>query len=165
MHNEELYHYGVPGMKWGVRRDVRILANHRRNIEVSTQKNKYKAGKITRNQYINAKRNADATKKQYLKDIETRFRNATSKQELKKLGENISNTAVKEVPGITVKRGFAVVNQLIGSYSIGTTAYTSVGMAVINPAFAAAYLGAGAVATAAEVGFRYMTRSALDKTS
>ena len=51
MMNNELYHYGVPGMKWGVRRDTRIIANHRRNVEVGKLKERYRAGKITKQQY------------------------------------------------------------------------------------------------------------------
>lgn len=165
MNEQELYHYGVPGMKWGVRRDARILANHRRNVEVSLQKNKYKSGKITKEQYVAAKKKANYGKKKYLTDIENKFRNAKSQSEWDKLGDNISKTAVKEVPNIKVKRGVAVVNQLFGAYNIGSTAYAAVGAAMINPAFAAAYLGAGAVATAAEVGSRYISRVILDKYS
>lgn len=165
MNEQELIHYGVPGMKWGVRRDVRILANHRRNVEVSLQKNKYKSGKITKEQYAAAKKKANAGKKKYMTDIENKFRKAKSQQEWDKLGADISKAAVKEVPNIKLKRGMAVVNQLVGTYNVGSTAYAAVGMAAINPAFAAAYLGAGAVGTAAEVGLRYVNRVLFDKYS
>lgn len=161
----ELYHYGVPGMKWGVRRDTRILANHRRNTEVERQKERYKSGNITRNQYRLARRKANLGKKKYLSDVENKFRNAKSDDERTKLGEDISNTAVKEVPNIKIKRGLAIVNQVLGTASIGNAAYTAAGMAVVNPAFAAAYVGAGVITAAAETGFRYVTRSILDKTS
>ena len=165
MNEQELYHYGVPGMKWGVRRDVRILANHRRNVEVSLQKNKYKSGKITKEQYAAARKKANEGKKKYLADVENRFRNAKSQSELDKLGDNISKTAVKEVPNIKVKRGLAVANQLLGTYNIGTTAYAAVGATMLNPAFATAYIGAGAVGIAAEAGIRYLDRILFDKYS
>lgn len=165
MDNNELYHYGVPGMKWGVRRDARIIANHRRNAEVDRQKNKYKSGDITKEQYKAAKRKAELGKKKYLTDVENQFRNAKSQNERERLGESISNTAVKEVPNIKVKRGLAVANQLMGAYGVGNAAYTAAGMAAFNPAFAAAYLGAGAVAAAAEVGARYINRAFLDRMS
>lgn len=163
--NNEIYHYGVPGMKWGVRRDTRILANHRRNVAVDQLKDQYRSGKITRQQYRDSIRKVNYRKKQYMTDVENKFRNAKNDSERTRLGENISNTAVKEVPNITVKRGFAVANQILGTASIGSTAYTSIGLAAVNPAFAAAYLGAGVVAAAAETGFRYITRSVLDKNS
>lgn len=165
MTEQELYHYGVPGMKWGVRRDTRIIANHRRNVEVRRHKDRYKSGKITKEQYAAAKRKANFGKKKYLEDVEIQFRRAKNESERERLGENIKNTAVKEVPNIKVKRGLAVANQLLGAYGVAGSAYTAVGMAAINPAFAAAYVGAGAVSVAAEAGSRYINRLFLDKIS
>lgn len=163
--NDEIYHYGVPGMKWGVRRDTRILANHRRNTEANILKEQYRSGNITKQQYKDSIRSVNLRKKKYLSDIENKFRNAKNDDERTKLGKNISNIAVKEVPNITVKRGLAVANQLFGTASIGGTAYTTIGLAAFNPAFATAYVGAGIVSAAAEAGFRYVTRSILDKSS
>lgn len=165
MTEQELYHYGVPGMKWGVRRDTRILANHRRNIEVDQLKEQYRSGRITREQYKDSIRKVNLRKKKYMSDVENKFRNAKDAAERDKLGKDISNAAVKEVPDIKVKRGLAVVNQLFGAANIGNAAYTTLGLAAINPAFAGAYIGAGIVTAAAETGFRYVTRSILDKTS
>ena len=165
MTEQELYHYGVPGMKWGVRRDARILANHYRNVEVEKQKKRYKYGEITKEQYAAAKRKADLGKKKYLSDVENSFHNAKSRSEREKLGENISNTAVKEVPNIKIKRGLAVANHLLGGYNAAGYATTAAGMVMMNPAFAAAYIGAGAVSIAAEAGLRYVTRTILDKSS
>lgn len=162
---QELYHYGVPGMKWGVRRDTRILANHRRNTEAKRLKEKYRSGDISRQQYKDSIRKINLQKKKYISDVENKFRNAKSDRERERLGNDISNTAVKEVPDIKVKRGLAVANQILGTASIGNAAYTTLGLATINPAFAAAYVGAGVVTAAAETGFRYVTRSILDKTS
>ena len=163
--NNEIYHYGVPGMKWGVRRDTRILANHRRNVAVDQLKEYYRSGKITKRQYKDSIRNVNLRKKKYLSDIENKFKNAKSDSERTKLGNDISNTAVKEVPNITVKRGLAVTNQLFGTASIVGTAYTTLGLVTLNPAFATAYIGAGVVSAAAETGLRYVTRSLLDKSS
>lgn len=163
--NNELYHYGVPGMKWGVRRDTRILANHRRNVEAGKLKEQYRSGNITKQQYKDSIHNVNLRKKNYISDVENKFKNAKSADERTKLGKNIADTAVKEVPNITVKRGLAVANQLFGTASIGSTAYTAIGLAAFNPAFATAYIGAGVVSTLAESGFRYMTRSVLDKSS
>lgn len=163
--NDEIYHYGVPGMKWGVRRDTRILANHRRNVAIDQLKDQYRSRNITRQQYRDSIRNVNLRKKQYMTDVENKFRNAKNNTERTKLSKDISITAIKEVPNITIKRGLAVVNQIFGAANIGTTAYTTIGLATLNPTFAAAYIGAGVVSTAAEAGFRYVTRSILDKSS
>lgn len=161
----ELYHYGVPGMKWGVRRDARILANHRHNTEAARLKTLYDRGLIDSRTYVKETHKNDLRKKKTMADVEAKIRNAKSDAERKKIGDDISKMAVSEVPHIKVKRGLAVTNQLLGIASIGTTAYTSAALAAINPAFAAAYLGAGAVATAAEAGLRYVGRRILDSNS
>lgn len=45
MENEvTIYHYGVKGMKWGVRRDFRVLANNRRNKAIKEAKRDYNLG-------------------------------------------------------------------------------------------------------------------------
>jgi hypothetical protein len=163
--NDELYHYGVPGMKWGVRRDTRILANHRRNVEAGRLKEYYRSGMITKQQYKDSIRSVNLRKKKYMSDVENKFRNAKSDAERTKLGNDITITAVKEVPNITIKRGLAVANNLLGAANIASTSYTTLGLAAFNPAFATAYIGAGVVSVAAEAGYRYVTRSLLDKTS
>ena len=161
----ELYHYGVKGMRWGVRRDARILANHYRNKDVKRLKSDYKFGKIDKRKYTEGKLEANAKKNQYLQRIKNRFENAKSYDERQKIERDIQNTAIKDVPNLTIKRGAAVVNQVFGTVSIGRTALATAALSMINPAFAGAYMGAAAVTTAAEAGLLYMNRSILDKTS
>ena len=67
--DEELLHYGVRGMKWGIRRDVRVLANHRRNQAVKDARNKYHSGKITNEKKRSAIRKANFEKKKYMSDM------------------------------------------------------------------------------------------------
>ena len=165
MNENELMHYGVKGMKWGVRRDARILMNHRYNSRVKQLQTQRSRGQLDYEKYVDELGKAERKKKKDLASVEEAFRIAKSDAERKKLGDNISKMAVKEVPDIKTKRGLAVVNQMFGVASVANTAYTSVALAAVNPAFGAAYLGAGAVTIAAEAGFRWVTRAILDNNS
>lgn len=162
MNNNELYHYGVKGMKWGVRRDARILANHRYNKAVKRLQTERAYGVISEKQYIDGLNTADKRKKKDLADFENQFRTAKTDVDRKRLGDNISKMAVDEVSDIKIQRGLAVANQLIGTANIASIGYTTAAMTAINPAFATAYIGAGAVTAAAEAGYRWVGRIMLD---
>lgn len=162
---DELYHYGVKGMKWGVRRDARILANHRYNDASNRLKSEYVRGNINTSQYINAMESVKKHKKQLIADVNTKFKNASSKEERKALQKSVAKATSSEVPNATIKRGAAVVNQIIGASNIAGVASVAATSALYNPAFAGAYLSAGAVAVAAEAGWRYLIRYGLDEYS
>lgn len=165
MTENELYHYGVKGMKWGVRRDTRILTNHRYNSTVRRLENEYAFGRIDSKQYHQGLKDAKTVKKQSIDAVKNSFKNATSDKERDQLRKNIANATLYEVPNATIKRGAAAANQLLGAMNVASVASTAANAALINPAFAGAYLGAGAVAIAAESGWRYATQRYLDKKS
>lgn len=50
---DDLAHYGVPGMRWGVRRNLHVLSNNRRNNAVRDARIKYKNKQITSNNMAN----------------------------------------------------------------------------------------------------------------
>ena len=66
--NDELQHYGIPGMKWGVRRNIRTLTYHRRNQSIKDARLNYKEGNISRSEkraeIKKAKRNRKLESKQ-----------------------------------------------------------------------------------------------------
>lgn len=161
----ELYHYGVAGMKWGVRRDARLLANSRRNKRVQAAKKAYKAGKITKEARDTEIASAQAAKKTMLAETKDKFRKAGTKAEREQLRREIKNKTTDEVPNVTVKRGATVVNALFGTANAASVGLAATSVAIVNPAFAAAAVGAAAVGVAAEVGLRYTVQLGLDKLS
>lgn len=161
----ELYHHGVKGMKWGVRRDVRLLANSRRNKRVRAARDAYKAGKISKDARKQEIKSAQLDKKKMLDKTKEQFANAKSDKERNALRADITNKTLKEVPNAGKKRGAAVVNALFGATNSAAIGLATYGLVAINPAFAAATIGAGAVGIAAEAGYRYAIQLGLDKLS
>lgn len=162
---DELYHYGVKGMKWGVRRDVRLLANSRRNDRVRSAKRAYKEGKITKADRKKAIKAANLEKKEYIKQTKERFANAGTKAERKELKRDIANKTVNSVHHATIKRGAATVNALIGVASVGTMGVSAAIGAAAAPALAGVVIGSNAVGIAAEIGRYRLVRMGLDKLS
>ena len=75
----ELHHYGVKGMKWGVRRDYRVLANHRRNQAVRDAKKDYREGKISKSDRKEAIKKAKNYTKDFKKETKAQFKNAKTR--------------------------------------------------------------------------------------
>lgn len=161
----ELYHYGVKGMKWGVRRDARLLTKGRRNQQVRGAREAYKSGKIskaTRDKRIEEARNRQ---KAEMADIKKKFANAKNDSERDRLSQELYKKTLKEIPNAGIKRGAATVNALFGVANTASLGLSTYAMLAINPAFAGAAIAAGAVGVAAEAGHRYLIQLGLDKLS
>ena len=161
----ELYHYGVPGMKWGVRRDARILASSHRNKRIREAKAAYKAGKITKETRDAEIQSAKHDKKKMLNKTKERFVKAKTDVERQRLAIDIRNKTTKEVPHATLKRGAYVVNALFGGVNAVSTGVSAAAMVMINPAFAGVAIASAAVGIAAEAGKRHVIQLGLDKVS
>ena len=159
---EDLQHYGVPGMKWGVRRDIRLLANSRRNKEVKDAKAKYKAGQIKKSTRDARIQQANVSKKRDIESMTKKVATASTYERQVKATSNISNAVMKEVPNYKVKRGAATVHKILSESRIkGLGIASVVGVATANPALAIA----GVTGMAAEIGAKYLTEKGLDKLS
>lgn len=161
----ELYHYGVKGMKWGVRRDARLLANSRRNKRVRAAREAYKAGKISKDTRDKEIESARHEKKRMLDATKKAFANAKNDSERARLERAIANQTIKEVPNASIKRGASTVNTLLGISNSASISLATYGLVAINPAFAGAAISAATVGVAAEAGYRYIVQLGLDKLS
>ena len=82
---EYLQHYGVPGMKWGIRRNSRLLANHNRNEKVRTAKLDYKTGKIDKKEKKTIISDANKAKKAEIKSGKREIRQTHGYKNIKLL--------------------------------------------------------------------------------
>lgn len=173
-----LAHYGVKGMKWGVRRNLRVLSNNRRNSEIRDAKRDYRQGKITSAQKKAAIRQATKNRDQVYKDMKSSLKNASSRAERKAKINELKNTTIKEVPHSKLKKGLNMVRHLLTTTSVaGSTAAgvgsagaalgaaASVGLAGAALPFAGAALGSAAVSSAAALGLSYLGGKVMDRLS
>ena len=161
---EYLQHYGVPGMKWGIRKNARLLANHRRNAEVRKIKKDYKTGEISRKEKKTRISEANEAKKTAIKSNMREIRQTKGSQNIKQLKTDIKNQTIKEVPHRTLKKGANFINKAVGIANIGAGLGTGAAAALISPPLAGVVLGSAAIRTAAIAGGQYLIqRKILDK--
>lgn len=162
--DEELYHYGVKGMKWGVRRDYRVLANRRRNTAYRQAKDDYDSGKITKAEKKQRYKDARQAKKDVHSEMKNRYRNA-SKSERAELNRQIKSQTVKEVPHRSIKKGATTVNKLLTGYTIGANvAGVAVGSAIM-PAMAPILVTSLVGSTAVNLGMNKLIQMGIDRLS
>lgn len=147
--HDELYHYGVKGMKWGVRRDVRSLASHRRNVAIKEAQNKYRSGKITREQRDMDIKKARAGRKKFMDDTKRAYESGSDKRK-REIESDIMRKTDREVPKAAAARGAVFINRLISGYQIGKGVATAATVAAVPGGLpvAAAALAGTAVAVA-----------------
>lgn len=160
--DEELYHYGVKGMKWGVRRDYRALVNRRRNEAYRKNRNDYDTGKISNEERKRRNKAAKQAKKDDIARTKKRYANA-SKQERERMDRDIKRQTVKEVPYRQVKKGATTVNKLLTGIDIGTAAVaTAVGSAAM-PAMAPLLVTSLATGSAVSIGRNKLIQWGIDR--
>ena len=159
---DELYHYGVKGMKWGVRRDAQLLANHRRNVDVRQARLNYRTGKITKEQKSEAIRRANAKKKKFLTDTKNEYESATSLSKKSQMEQDIVRKTAKEVPRASIKKGASLANRLISAWQIGQGLGTAAALASVP---GGAVLGAAVLAgtAAGAAGRAWLIDKGIDK--
>lgn len=144
--NDELCHYGVKGMKWGVRRDARIIGNYRYNKARKRIKDERRLGEIDAAQKKSRIKNAKLERKKFMSDVEDSYRKVKSANDIDRLDKKISKMASREVPNIKVKRGAAFANRVFSGFALGSTALTGLTLTGLTAAVGATAIEVGATA-------------------
>ena len=149
----ELYHHGVKGMKWGVRRernsfirrtkrDMHMLNDYQRAKGLRNLKDKYDTGKIDKEHYKASKKQLKIDYKQKAKDIK-HLKTDKSLSEVKKKFTETRSRAMSEIPNYRLKRGVRTVNTLLNAIAAGSLIASS-GMLGVGAAMMGASYGAAA---------------------
>lgn len=138
--DNELYHYGVLGMKWGIHRAKGYAAD--KNNYIRKQKNKVaysklKSNDITGEQYINARiknRGNMVRKNQRVADKLSKLTPDKDKK-IKSIYEKYRNDAINTIPNYKLKKGAKKVGSLLltlgtSSVSVVTAGSIPVGLAL-----------------------------------
>lgn len=168
--NDELKHYGVKGMKWGVRKDARLLANHTRNQAVKDAKKQYKKGSISKEQKKAAIAKANTTLKSAKKNTKSAYKATRTRDERTQFQKNITSQAKANVPHRRLKKAASFINNATTVANLGTAASSAgmafvLGSATLGPAYLGVALASQGVAVAATVGKQYLVQKGIDKLS
>lgn len=170
MYENELYHYGVKGMKWGIRRDARVLANNRRNKKVRNIKKQYELGKISKEKKRSMIRTENAKKNQYLNKVKNDLKKTNDEAKIRSYKTNLSKQTIKEVPNRRLKKGVMTAKNIvtglkIGGIVSGGASGVAIASSIANPALGAAFIGTATVNTLITSGGSYVMGKLLDKLS
>ena len=114
--NNELYHFGIKGMKWGVRRSPEQLGHKRKNKKKISQR-RLKTQALNRSGF----RNSKALSRARSKDI-----NGMTNDQLKKTNERLRlEKEYRQLTSIDTGRGRAWVNDALtyGGWAIASYAF------------------------------------------
>ena len=163
--NDELYHYGVLGMKCGMRRNSRVLANHRRNVAVRSIKNDYDLGKITKNKKRSLIKAENKKKRDFIKKNSDYSKTTKGESDLRKRYNTVAKETQSEVKGARLKKNLRDINVGAMGYNLAKIGAATVSLAIGNPTFAGALLVSGAINSAATVGASKLIQYGLNKVS
>lgn len=152
VNSDELIHYGVPGMRWGVRKNIRMLSTHRRNSSIGKIKADHKSGKITRDVKNYRISKAKAKQKIERSKLKEEYKNASDKG---KHAKKLATRTLAEVPASRFKKGLHAVNSLMAVGHLGAIAVKAATVTGIGPNMLPVF-------AAIEVGRHFVTRKVVE---
>lgn len=167
---DELYHYGVLGMRWGHRKTLKYLAQHNYNVKRNTAKEQLKSKSISKQQYNNIIKKSNKDRKLYIKEQTNQFKTIKDKKtydnKINKLKSDYNSkvTNGKEAQkAMKRNRITAVMNTTIGASAAAITVGQTAAMAMI-PGLGQLTIGAAAIGAAANIGRAYIKNSKIKRT-
>ena len=152
----ELYHHGVKGMKWGVRRernqlvrrtkrDLNMLADNLYQKEKDNLRSKRDHG--ADKDYIKSEKQRIKSEykqhKQMIKSETKAAKKSSSVEEARAKFQKVRNQAMSDIPNYKLKRGLRTANTLLNGLRTGALAVTS-GMVVAGAVACGVTSGAAA---------------------
>lgn len=141
--DNELQHYGVLGMKWGVRKAKSYssdLNKHRYKQSVKKSKRKLKKGEINRATY-NAQKKKFATQRKKADARDTYKLDTLTPEKGKKIKsiyESYKHKAYSEIPHYAIKKGAKTAGKILVATGLGVLTMDKLPPAIINKAGLAA---------------------------
>jgi hypothetical protein len=189
--NNELMHYGVLGMKWGVRKDTQsstsstpiidegttkidqsvrynsyLLSGHKRNTNVKSAKQAYKQGKINKAQYKNRVNKENTKRNKSMQKTEKYIAN-TDRYIKRQTGWKLEKEAKSTIPNYKLKLGAAKASNIVKTSGktllYGGTVLAGIQQAKINPALVPLSVGITAGAGAVITGAGKLAEMGIDK--
>lgn len=139
---DSVEHYGVLGMKWGIRRGQTALAWKKRNSSLANVAADKRSGAISEREADRRRKTIKQAHKASIKQIRTGVRGLKDKTQIESVYKRTKDKVTREVPYNRVKEGLRIANNVGSGISAmnalaSGTALTAIGAATANvPAIA-----------------------------